>query len=104
MSPRQKLADVTKLVDAMHGEEASDLPPPLARTAAEGQRMTRAILGQYLPNISHVILWVAIGDSNVSAHTRWNAANTALSLYNATNPEPAAPTGDIPTGDTLRDE
>ena len=95
-SARHKLAEVTKLVGEMRGD--SDLPAPLARTAEEGMRMSRAIIGRYMPNFAHFLTWVAIGDSGVSPHTRWNAANTALSLFELTTPEPAVATGNtLPT-------
>jgi hypothetical protein len=93
-SPRHKLAEVTKLVEEMDAD--SNLPQSLAQTVNEGLQMSRLIVGRYLPNITHLLMWVAIGDSGVSPHTRWNAANTALSVYNLT--EPRLP---IPDNNTL---
>ena len=85
-SARQKLADVTRLVEEM-AEGVSDLPPSLARTVDEGLQMSRLIIARHLPNIAHLLIWIALGDSGVSAHTRWNASNTALAVYNLTAPK-----------------
>jgi hypothetical protein len=49
--------------------------------------MSRLIIGRYLPNITHLLMWVSLGDSGVSPHTRWNAGNTALSGYGLTEPK-----------------
>jgi hypothetical protein len=89
-SSRQKLAEVTKLVDEMR-RGASDLPQPLARTVDEGLQMSRLIIGMHLPNITHLLMWVALGESGVSPHTRWNAANTMLSVYGLSEPKVPGP-------------
>jgi len=84
-SARQKLADVTRLVEEM--QEESNLPPPLARSVDEGLQMTRLLIAKHLPNLAHLLLWVALGDSGVGPHTRWNAANTGLAVYKLTEPK-----------------
>ena len=53
-SPRQKLAEVTKLVEEM-SEGTSDLPAPLARNVSDGLQMSRTIIAMYLPNITHLL-------------------------------------------------
>jgi hypothetical protein len=49
------------------------------------------LIGAYLPNLAHLTLWVALGDSEVSPHTRWVAANSAMTIFSATTPVPAVP-------------
>jgi hypothetical protein len=65
-------------------EEVSGLPPPLASSLEEGLQMSREIIGRYLPNLSWLVLGIGLGEECTSLHTRWQAGNTALSIYGLT--------------------
>lgn len=82
----QKLREVIDMAGDV-GESIPELPLPIASNGDEGRRQAREIIGRYLPNFAMVTASIALGPETGSAHTRWQAVQCGLAIYELA-PEP----------------